>query len=457
VTEPATIVITVDNPGRDLPGLVLVAQTLCTRGHRVLLVPVNILLDAWVAEPDFFLINYHRRVNDYQVERILGRGLDYAVMETEGGAVNVKQYLSSLSQNAPLRDRAAAFLMWGDQLAGHVRDAGVYRPEQVKVTGCPRHDYYHASLAESARIRSRRFFDRPDGFVLVIGSHPHGNPRFHTAEQHARMIGEYSGLGYDWSKASQDEQQANMQDLIEATAALAKAYPDTPFVLRPHPFERDEPYGPLLADHDNVSLAREGTVDGLVQRACCLVERTGSTAIEATLGGVPVLSPHWSTVEVNFISEVDTTLDPAQDVEELTAKLGQVLSGAYEPPPGHREKVDAVVEALFLRIDGRSHLRVADAVEDAMARSGEGTRKSQAGLRARGAATKILRRREIDAWESSPKFFDTGTIRDIVDSVQGLDLPDHPHLQAPVELSVPSTLLGKLDRFKARSVLMASG
>ncbi len=79
-----TIAINLDNPLRDMPGAVLLAPALCARGFRAVLVPVNILADGWSADPDLFLLNYHRPVNDYQVRRILDQGLPFAILDTEG-------------------------------------------------------------------------------------------------------------------------------------------------------------------------------------------------------------------------------------------------------------------------------------------------------------------------------------------------------------------------------------
>ena len=59
------VALLVDNPYRDLPGLVLVATRLCQEGVICYLVPFNLQgSEIWALAPDFVLLNYLRTVNE---------------------------------------------------------------------------------------------------------------------------------------------------------------------------------------------------------------------------------------------------------------------------------------------------------------------------------------------------------------------------------------------------------
>ncbi len=446
--------MTVDNPMRDLPGIVLVAATLCARGHRALLVPVNVLSDAWAANPDFFLLGYHRSNNDYQVKRILGRGRGFAVLDTEGAPYNMALYEGILTKDANLRGRTSAVCVWGGKLADAVAEKGFYSRSQLRVTGAPRMDFYHPSLAESARRRSREALRGPERFILVLGSAAVANPRFRSPEAELREFIRLSGLDADWCRALQSEQAFMMEQMIETAGRLAGDFPGTPVVLRPHPFENPAPYADLLAGHGNMRMVQGGTVDGLLLRACCVVQRSSTTSIEAAAAGVPALSMHWIPMKCNYSEDAEAVIHPCADYATLREKASEALDGSYRAPGEIAGRAAAVVAARFYRNDGRSHERVADVVEGAASEGGAG-RRCTAGLAAWAVAAKAARKDEIRSWEKSVKYFDEKSVAAILASFQDLDLPDLAHLKTPLRVSRHGTLLGGFEPLRSRAVEMS--
>ena len=75
-----------DNPNRDLPGLVLVANKLVKNGCQCYLVPSN-LRDSEVfrLNPDFVLVNHIRSINDDFVSHLFQLNIKVGVLDTEGG------------------------------------------------------------------------------------------------------------------------------------------------------------------------------------------------------------------------------------------------------------------------------------------------------------------------------------------------------------------------------------
>ena len=82
---PIRICIIVDNPLRDLDGLVLVAWHLAKMNFHVYLVPMYAQIsDVKAISPDFILANYVRANNVDTLKRFKALGIKIGVLDTEG-------------------------------------------------------------------------------------------------------------------------------------------------------------------------------------------------------------------------------------------------------------------------------------------------------------------------------------------------------------------------------------
>ncbi len=448
-----TIALLLDNPLRDLPGLVLVGLTLCSRGHRALFVPVNILSDAWASNPDFFMLNYHRKSNDYQVRRILNRGMRFIVLDTEGSPYSLDQHIQIISDDTELRERTSAVCIWGEPLAQHLISCGYYKPHQVHVTGSPRHDFYHPSLAEAARERSRSAYSGDDGFILITASNGMANPRFRTPEQQLAESISKTNLGAEYCRGIQSEQAALLVAIINLTERLALDFSQIPIILRPHPFENPAPYEVLQKRYPNVRVIQEGTIDGFLLRARCAIIRAGTTPLEAALAGVPVFSPNWIPVRYGISQEAESVMNHCASYEDLHEKISLSFAVSYSREISGINDCQAIVRSKFFLCDGQSHIRVADIIEETMH---ELTRKrTLLGLRIWGALTKIARRKTIMSWENSQKHFNSDSIRQVIEMIQHLPLDGLTHLKTAVKIEQPKSFLGRLKTLRSRSVLLS--
>ena len=78
------ISLIVDNPDRDLDGLVLLAATLAQRGAEVFLVPMyNQRLEIAALKPNFVLMNYARAANRRLIREYSQDGIAVGVLLTD--------------------------------------------------------------------------------------------------------------------------------------------------------------------------------------------------------------------------------------------------------------------------------------------------------------------------------------------------------------------------------------
>jgi surface carbohydrate biosynthesis protein len=359
----ARVALIVDNPLRDLPGMVLVGCHLAARGQTVLLVPHNgSLAELQALAPDFVLLNY-LRVNNEKLARLLAEAnIGFGVLDTEGGVLaGLESYDSTLSSDRELFKQVGCYCAWGPRTAEHLVARGLLTEKQATVTGSARCDYFVEPWRQAAWRNTVYAEAYPPPLVLVNGNFPYANPRFQSPEKERRMMVDHFGWSEKVARDLQNKVRKAMHALAGLTNDLAARFPDISFIYRPHPFEKTETYHDLLVDRPNLHMIKKGTSDGWILRACCVIQRSCSTAVDAALSGVPALSPAWIPPAVT-IPTADVVSLQLPDPEAMFDAVSQAAAGEAPLPPGLGQRLDDVVADWFYRVDGQSALRVAKAI-----------------------------------------------------------------------------------------------
>lgn len=374
----------IDNPFRDLPGLILVARRLAAEGALCFLVPMNLReSEIWALAPDFVLLNHLRTIYEDLVSRLMWAGIRVGVLDTEGSVyspaaggeaggdedADLDEYALAMMKNDRVRRKVPLYCAWTPRFAAYAERKGWYAREQLAVTGHPRMDLYAprwraASLGIQAAAEGFS-----DNLIMINGSFAFANSAFQTPEQEMAMLVDKMSYPREYAEQWIRAQQAALKGLTSMANALAQAYPSATFVYRPHPFEGESVYKELLEPLPNLHFIKKGTVDGWLLRAKALVHWGSSTAIDACLAGIPALSPAWLPA-FPPVPSVETVSIRCADEAEMKRQVGDVLSGQFEMPEALRNGIDKVVERTFYRIDGSAHERVADAILAVVRRRG---------------------------------------------------------------------------------------
>lgn len=357
------VALVVDNPFRDLPGLVLVSAALARRGAQSFLVPMmrqDVELRALA--PDAAVLNYLRPTNEALARDCVVAGIHVSVLETEGGQLgDVSLFDQTLSRDRSLHAALSSYFAWGAGLAEHCVTAGWYRPSQLVVSGQPRFDFYSTRWREAGLAASPYAEHVPRPMVLVLGNFPLANPGFQTPAQEARMMVEVFGADPDEISAWQVRQARMLDEFVDLVHGLASRLPEATFVYRPHPFERADTYEGLLKAGPNLRLEKVGGVEGWILRASAVVQCSSTTAIEAGMARVPALTPAWLE-SPDPTASVDEATIRCRDVDEMVELLRCAVAGDLELPTTQRRVLDDTLMAWFGATDGGAHERVADAL-----------------------------------------------------------------------------------------------
>jgi surface carbohydrate biosynthesis protein len=365
VPDQPHVCLIVDNPLRDLEGLVLLGRELATRGAKVTLVPMYEQgFDVPALQPDLVLLNYTRPNNADLIRRYKRAGILVGVLDTEGIGGNNADEFAKLVKNAGSPDLLDLYCVWGQAQRDAFLKHGTVPAHILHATGCPRYDFcagpWRAALSKPSVGAD---------YVLLNTNFPTVNPRFSKGPDDEVETIVNAGYSRDYANQVVIEARHAYQSMLKMSMKLAEHFPDVHFVLRPHPFENIKSYDALAA-YPNFEVRQEGTSIEWINRARLLIHQNCSTAIEATMLNVEPLSMEWfntPSLRVQAAAQVSRPVASETDLIALVKEgLESRLPSVAEETAQFRRQI---ISDLFTAVDGASSIRVADVVLDTIAKA----------------------------------------------------------------------------------------
>ncbi|WP_407151433.1 surface carbohydrate biosynthesis protein [Bradyrhizobium sp. ORS 86] len=352
------VCLIVDNPLRDLEGLVLLGRQLAARGVKVTLVPMYEQgFDVLALRPDLVLVNYTRPNNADLIKSYKRAGILVGVLDTEGiGGKNSDQF-AEMVKSAGCTELVDLYCVWGQAQHAAFLKHGTVPAELLHATGCPRYDFCAAPW--------RAALPKPPvapGYVLINTNFPTVNPRFSTGSSHEEEAMVQAGFTRDFAREFIADSTRAYRAVLDTSVKLATHFPEIQFVLRPHPFENLQSYDGF-AKLPNAKVLQSGTSLEWISSARLLIHQNCSTAIEATMLNVEPLSMEWfntPALRLQAATSVSRSVGSEADLLDLV-KRG--LDDRLPPlANGTDEARRRIVTDLYTAVDGASASRVTDVV-----------------------------------------------------------------------------------------------
>lgn len=362
MNKPPRICLIVDNPLRDLEGLILVAWHLARQGVDAFLVPMYTqAFDVPGLKPDMVLANYVRPNNADLLKAYKEAGILVGVLDTEGAAGKTADDYARMVGRMRCGDYVDLYCVWGHSQFEAFRRHRTVPSETLRLTGCPRYDFCAAPWRAALPVP-----DVASDYVLVNTNFPVVNPRFSKgSDSECRAMVQ---AGFDETHARQflaDARGAH-QAVIEVMERLACSYPDLMFVLRPHPFENADAYRALLR-FPNCQVRQEGTSLEWINGARLLLHQNCSTALEAVMMGKEPVSLEWFNTPALSLPSASAVSVRAQEYGMLVSLIEAAAAGRRPAPDSEcllaREKL---IRDLYFSVDGQSAARAATAMMEAI-------------------------------------------------------------------------------------------
>jgi surface carbohydrate biosynthesis protein len=354
------ICLIVDNPLRDIDGLIWVAWNLAQHGHTVYLTPMYEQgFDVLALMPDIVVANYARPNNIELLRRFHNAGIAVAILDTEGSPGRDMEKFARMVGQTGIGEFAALYCIWGqEQFEAFIAQGSV--PQNILfITGCPRYDYCVAPLRQSLLAP-----EVSSDYVLINTNFPIANPRFTRSVEDERKT--MISVGYDESFADKyvkDVMLAHKQ-IKNVVRQLVEAFPDVFFVLRPHPFEDSGAYIDAIR-LPNFEVRQEGTSIEWLNHAKLLIHLNCLTAIESMMLDVESVSVEWINTPTLALQGPPLNVSHQMQVmDELLQTVEHVLKGGTLTLNDEIEHARSVIiGARYHANDGASAIRIVAAIE----------------------------------------------------------------------------------------------
>ena len=361
--ENPRIALFVNTPLRDTPAAVLTAFELCQRGAICHLVTqAGGYEEIWALSPDFVLLPYFRPYFAERARKYAEVGIQFGLLDTEGVIwPSMEDYEATFWKDRSLSRKASCICMWGNATKEYTTEKRIFDEPQVYVTGSPRFDFYsepysaiYKGMRESTLASERKL-------ILINTNFTNGN---YSDLPLDKFVDNFSrNFGYDKADVTRwcNLDLQAIEETVRLAGRLARDFPDVDIIIRPHPQEKIETYIDKIDRLPNLRVVRSGTVTPWILRASAVIQRGCTTAVEASLAGVPAISPQWIEVPHYYPIPESVSLQ-APDYDYLKELLQSIVAGNFQMPPEITSVVKQLIGKWFYKIDGQAHKRVAEVI-----------------------------------------------------------------------------------------------
>jgi surface carbohydrate biosynthesis protein len=346
------VALIIDNPLRDLDGMVLVAWHLAQKGVEAWLVPMyDQMFDVEAIDADLVLLNYLRPNNANHMLFYRDADIKVVVLDTEGVSGQTPEEFAQLVCSTGLVGLVDRYCVWGDAQKGALEISNKFPQGYIVRTGCPRYDFCSEPWKNALPSN-----DVSPGYVLINTNFATVNPRFSGSSSAEAQSMIDMGFSNDFTTQYNLDAQKACDGMIELIGHMTAKYPNKTFVLRPHPFESSKLYEQAFFNVPNLIVRQEGTSIQWMNQASILVHLNCTTAIEAHLMGKPALSPKWLDSDYLYLKEPNSVSTQARNLEDFFNYF-DILSTRNMV-----SNKSPLVQNLYGSMDGKSSERVADSI-----------------------------------------------------------------------------------------------
>ena len=226
---------------------------------------------------------------------------------------------------------------WGQDNAELWRSSPHYSDTPIHVTGNPRGDLLRPEMRPcfESEMRERHrvygdFFLINTNFSMVNSNRSLFIPN--EGADSARMLGPAAnGMTREFAERLERHKLDIFQRFLEMIPKLTHAFPNINIVIRPHPSESPQCYHNIAADCEHIHVVIEGNVIPWLLAAKATIHNGCTTAVEASLLGVPTVSfgpTKGVGHEFGHAWRLPDLLSHAgEDFEALREKLEMIIAG----------------------------------------------------------------------------------------------------------------------------------
>lgn len=365
VMKKIKVGIIVDNPNRDLEGLVLVATQLAMKNFEVFLIPMykqRYFLK--YQKIDIVILNY-LRPNNLEIFLDYKRaGISVALLDTEGVAGRDLQEYADFVTKTKMSQLIDLYMFWGPGQMKAVENKKGLIPRKTVVTGCPRFDFF-----EDPWKKSINYDLKHKDFILFNTNFPIVNPLYSEGQDSEYKTMLKVGFTKEYAENVVNQNLFAFRGIKNLIKVLAEAMPNQQFIIRPHPFEDIDGYKELT-ELNNIRVTKNGSANAMIFYSKCLIHLNCTTAIEAAFMDKPIYSPSWLNNKDIYRDLPQLLSDSVNTEGDMVRILKSLFDENIKTQTDNTNiKNQDAIKNLFHLIDGKSSLRVSESIENLSASS----------------------------------------------------------------------------------------
>ena len=355
----------VDNPSRDLPGLVLVSYELTQRGIDCFLIPMNLKdVEVWLLELEFIILNYVRTSNSDFVKKLIKSKIPYGVIDTEGlVAMDWETFFSYIGERKNSLN-SSLYCSWGEIQASKLIDNQYYEKKSVAITGTPRFDFYYEDYLKNENQKLPIFLKKSK-YILINTAYTFYNPKFKSREKEKKWYMKDFGWSEEFCIWLENQQKIALNSIVKLTKKISILHPETNFIIRPHPFENLNIYKNSFKDYNNIHAIHDGTVHKWLSGAIALIHQNCTTSFESGLLRIPALFPTYFG-QICDLEPINNSSILCEKEEQIIEIIDDIIKGKFKFSKDFLENLEKKQKKWHYLIDGKSHFRIANNIEQAL-------------------------------------------------------------------------------------------
>lgn len=225
-------------------------------------------------------------------------------LDEEGLLLNDTSHYLRNRMKPEMLDLVTQEYCWGGFQKEIIASAGPKYEQKCYITGNPRFDLLMPKFNILYKEEAEQLRNKYGEFVLI-------NTRFPTYNSSRGMKNDTAGSMYF----------KNLYEcFIDMTIAMCEKFPETNFIIRPHPGENSESYRRAFSSYNNVHVIHEGNIIKWLLAGKVVIHNSCTSSIEAFLLGKPIIS--YTPVTSN---EYDVQLPNQLGMEAVNIKEVQIL------------------------------------------------------------------------------------------------------------------------------------
>ena len=299
INKQKTLFLPIEIIARELDSKLLIAHRALKKGYSVVVGTKGAVYKiARSYGSGIYFYKDHSPLSSQLLQELSVSGLKIVALDEEGLSWPSPDGYTKRIDDKVIQISDAIFA-WGQKQYDILTKTSPGHEKKIHIVGNPRFDILHSKYRQFLRDQSKHqlsFSD--DGYVLINSMFTPGNwnpllygtPTFVEHMQDRGLIKNDVDFNF-YTKES--EGAAQLFDVyVSLLKRLSKLFPNTKFVIRPHPDENQDKWRNLFASENNVIVENSGSAIYWILGAKVLIYTGCTTAIEAWAMNKPTLRYH---------------------------------------------------------------------------------------------------------------------------------------------------------------------